>query len=89
MFKDEWCGGVYIVITDRAALRPVRMGLELAAALRQLYPQDWKPQRLLTLLVNAQAHDALVRGAEPQAIEAAAQAGLEQFKARRAPFLLY
>ena len=89
VFKDEWCGGVNIVITDRAAFRPVRMGLELAAALRQLYPQDWKPQRLLTLLVNAQAHDALVRGAEPQAIEAAAQAGLEQFKARRAPFLLY
>ena len=89
VFKDEWCGGVNIVITDRAAFRPVRMGLELAAALRQLYPQDWKPQRLLTLLVNAQAHDALVRGAEPQAIEAAAQAGLEQFKARRAPILLY
>lgn len=89
VFKDEWCGGVNIVITDREALRPVRMGLELAAALRQLYPQDWKPQRLLALLVNAQAHDALVRGEQPQAIEAVAQAGVEQFKARRAQFLLY
>ncbi|MFM7532161.1 MAG: exo-beta-N-acetylmuramidase NamZ domain-containing protein [Rubrivivax sp.] len=89
VFKDEWCGGVNIVITDRAALRPVRMGLELAAALRQLYQQEWNPQRLLALLVNAQAHDALVRGEQPQAIEAVAQAGVEQFKARRAQFLLY
>jgi hypothetical protein len=88
VFKDEWCGGVNIVITDRAQFRPVRLGLELAAALRQLYPQEWKPQRVLALLVNAQAHEALLRGSEPQAVEAAAQAGLEAFRRRREGFLL-
>ena len=89
VFKEEWCGGVNIVITDRATFRPLRLGLELAAALRQLHPQEWKPQRLLALLVNAQAHDALLRGLDPQAIEAAAEAGLERFRRRREPFLLY
>jgi uncharacterized protein YbbC (DUF1343 family) len=89
VFKEEWCGGVNIVITDRAKFRPVRLGLELAAALRQLYPQEWKPQRLLALLVNAPAHDAVLRGVEPSAIEAAAEAGVESFRRRREAFLLY
>ncbi|MFM8664589.1 MAG: DUF1343 domain-containing protein, partial [Betaproteobacteria bacterium] len=89
VFKGQWCGGVNIVITDRAQFRSVRVGLELAAALRHLYPQDWKPERLLALLVHAQTFEALGRGQDPQTLAAGLEQGVEAFKRRRQPFLLY
>ena len=42
VFKDQQCGGVNIIITDRVAFRPLLTGIEMALALRQLYPNDWK-----------------------------------------------
>jgi uncharacterized protein YbbC (DUF1343 family) len=32
-YANEECQGVFIIVTDRAALRPVRVGVEIAAAL--------------------------------------------------------
>ncbi len=37
-FANQACQGVFIVVTDRQALRPVRMGVELASALVKLFP---------------------------------------------------
>ena len=36
-FAGEECQGVFMIVTDRAALRPVRVGVEIAAALSKLY----------------------------------------------------
>ena len=36
-YANEACQGVFMIVTDRAALRPVRLGLEVAAALNKLY----------------------------------------------------
>jgi uncharacterized protein YbbC (DUF1343 family) len=36
-YAGEACQGVFIVATDRDALRPVRLGLEIGAALQRLY----------------------------------------------------
>ena len=33
---------IVLDVTDREALRPVRVGLEVAAALMRLYPRDYK-----------------------------------------------
>ena len=38
-FANEECGGVFMIVTDREALRPVRVGLEMAAALTRLHPR--------------------------------------------------
>ena len=38
VFASQECSGVFIVITDRQALRPVRVGVEIAAALLRLHP---------------------------------------------------
>jgi uncharacterized protein YbbC (DUF1343 family) len=38
VFKDENLGGVNIVIVDRNEFKPVRTGIEIATALRKLYP---------------------------------------------------
>lgn len=63
VFSGEVCGAVQIVVTDRARLNAVQVGLTLAVTLRRLYPDSWQPEKLKTLLVNAQAQEALMRGA--------------------------
>ena len=62
VFKDQECGGINIIVTDRARFRPVISGLEIAVALRKLYPSDWKVDSYLRLLVNADTLERLKRG---------------------------
>jgi uncharacterized protein YbbC (DUF1343 family) len=89
VFKDEECGGVNIIITDRARLRPVTNGLEIAVALRKLYPAQWKADSYLRLLVNADALEKLKRGDSVEQITRSWTAKLDEFRKTRAPFLLY
>ena len=41
-YAGEACQGVFMVVTDRERLRPVRTGVEVAAALLRLYPGQFK-----------------------------------------------
>jgi uncharacterized protein YbbC (DUF1343 family)/CubicO group peptidase (beta-lactamase class C family) len=41
------CGGVFFVVTDRGALRPVRLGVEVASALVKLYGARFEIRRRL------------------------------------------
>ena len=38
------CSGVRITVSDRRALDPVRLGVEVALAIRRLYPTEWQPR---------------------------------------------
>jgi uncharacterized protein YbbC (DUF1343 family) len=89
VFKDQECGGVNIIITNRAQFRPVRVGLEIAATLRRLYPETWKVDDYLRLLVNADTLARLKRGDAGEDIARSWAAGLEQFRAARTRVLLY
>lgn len=89
VFKDEQLGGVNILITDRNALDSFRMGIEIAAALRKLYPTDWQVDKYARLLVNSDILEMVKRGDSPEAIEKAANVKREEFNRRRAPFLIY
>ena len=89
VFKDEEVGGVNIVITDRKVFKPVRTGIEIAVALRRLYPNDWKIERYANLLVNADVFERVKRADAPEEIEKSWATGLEEFKNRRSRFLLY
>jgi uncharacterized protein YbbC (DUF1343 family) len=89
VFQGQECGGVNLVVTDRAALRPVRVGIELAAALRRLHPTDWKTDAFNRLLVNDEAYERVKRGDAPEEIERGWQARLSEFRRERARFLLY
>ena len=44
-YEGELCGGVYVHVLDADVFEPVRAGLEMVAALRTLYPDDfeWRP----------------------------------------------
>ncbi|HEY8560028.1 MAG TPA: exo-beta-N-acetylmuramidase NamZ domain-containing protein [Pyrinomonadaceae bacterium] len=89
VFKGENVNGINIVIVDRARFKSVRTGIEIAAALRKLFPGGWQIERYNRLLVNGEIFESVRRGDEPEAIEKAWQAALEAFKSRRERFLLY
>jgi uncharacterized protein YbbC (DUF1343 family) len=89
VFKNEDCGGVNIVITDRARFQSVLTGLEIAVALHQLFPAEWKVDSYSRLLVNADALERLKRGDSAGDILASWSQPLNKFKAERARALLY
>ncbi|HKV36235.1 MAG TPA: exo-beta-N-acetylmuramidase NamZ domain-containing protein [Pyrinomonadaceae bacterium] len=89
VFKDEQCGGVNIIVTDRVAFRPLLTGIEMALALRNMYPNDWKIDSYLRLLVNADTLERIKRGESARDIVASWNTGLQEFRRARAEILLY
>jgi len=89
VFKDQDCGGVNILVIDRARFKPVRTGIEIAVALGKLYPEDWKTDNYNRLLANQETFDRIRRGDTPEDVEKAWQPALNEFLKRRAQFLLY
>lgn len=89
VFKGEACGGINLIITDRTRFRPLLNGIEIAVALRKLYPNDWKADAYLRLLVNADTLDRVKRGQTADEIIRSWSSGLESFRTARAKVLLY
>jgi uncharacterized protein YbbC (DUF1343 family) len=81
--------GVNIVVTDRNGFDAPELGMELAAALRKLYPADYKMERMAELLVNQAAWDGLVAGRDPRRIAQDWQEELEKFEVVRKKYLIY
>ena len=67
-FAGEECGGVFIVITDRAALRPVRVGVEMASALVKLFPGKFEIDLAARLFGSTAGLDRLKAGDDPAAV---------------------
>jgi uncharacterized protein YbbC (DUF1343 family)/CubicO group peptidase (beta-lactamase class C family) len=88
-YSNLKCEGVNIVLTERNALDAPELGIELAAALRKLYPKDFKMERMAELLVNQAAYDGLVAGQDPRRIAQDWQEGLEKFEVVRKKYLIY
>jgi uncharacterized protein YbbC (DUF1343 family) len=88
-FSGQRCGGVRFTVTDRDALAPVTLGIEIAVALRDLYPADWKREKFLDLLANRDTFERLEKGEAADSIVRSWQKGLEEFRRRRAKHLLY
>ena len=88
-YQNQLCKGVNIIVTDRTVLDAPEMGIELASALRKLYPDHWKVDLMLKLLANREAYDAVVRGDDPRAIAQGWQDDLNKFKELRQKYLIY
>lgn len=81
--------GVRFVVTDRDVFDAVRFGLEVAGAIRTLYPGKLDPEASKNLIGNRAVLDALRSGEDPTSIAAKVRASVEAFQMRRIPFLLY
>ena len=89
IYSGQKCEGVNIVLTDRSGLDVPELGIELASGLRKLYPAEFKIERMLELLANQAAYDALVAGQDPRRIAQDWQEGLDKFLEVRQKYLIY
>ncbi len=89
VFKNEKLSGINVIITNRESFESVKTGIEIACALRKLYPQDWKIENYNRLLANAEIYAKIRAGESAELIEKTLQTDAEKFKFRRASFLLY
>ncbi|HEY6491408.1 MAG: exo-beta-N-acetylmuramidase NamZ domain-containing protein [Terracidiphilus sp.] len=88
-YAGQQCGGVNLILTDRDALDAPELGIEIGAALRTLYPDQYKLDGLDTLMVSRVSIDALMRGEDPRRIAADWQDAIKKFAPIRAKYLLY
>jgi uncharacterized protein YbbC (DUF1343 family) len=88
-YSGQACRGVNLIVTDRNVLDSPELGVELAVALRKLYPEQWKMDKLIELLVNREVFDAIAKGDDPRSIAQGWRDGLEEFMKRRAKYLIY
>jgi uncharacterized protein YbbC (DUF1343 family) len=83
------CRGIRLHVTDRNAFMPVRSGVAIALALRELHPGEWEIDKMDRLLQKKEAVEAIKAGKPVTEIEATWTKDLEAFRAKRERFLLY
>jgi uncharacterized protein YbbC (DUF1343 family) len=88
-YAREACQGVFLVITNRAALQPVRLGLEMAAALWKLYGSRYSMENTDRLLGSRKALERVKAGEDPAAVAAEWAADEARWRQLRAKYLLY
>ena len=89
LYAGQHCGGVGVRVTDRAALRSMRIGLEVAAALHKKYPDNFDLTKILFLLGDDSTIQQLQAGAPVGEIIASWAKDLATFDAVRRRYLLY
>ena len=88
-YAKEECQGVFMVVTDRAALRPVRLGVELASALHRLYGAKYELEPAERLFGSRDVVTRVRAGEDPAAIVASWSAAESRWRLLRAKYLLY
>lgn len=88
-YAGEACQGVFLVVTDRAGLQPVRVGLEIASALVRLYGDRYEIRPDDRLVGSRETLTRLRAGEDPAAIAASWAAGEARWRRLRAKYLLY
>ena len=88
-YAGQACSGIHLIVTDRDALRPVRLGVEIAAALHERHGAQFEIDRTLRLLGSLETLQRIRDGEDPAAIAAGWAPAEQAWRARRAPYLLY
>ncbi len=88
-YAKEECQGVFLVVTDRQALRPVRLGVELAAALNRLYGSKFELESAERLFGSREGLARIRAGDDPAAIASSWSAAEGRWRLLRAKYLLY
>jgi uncharacterized protein YbbC (DUF1343 family) len=89
LYSGEMCEGAIVTVTDRASFESMRMGIEIAAALKQLYPSNIDVTKMIALVGNVETVRKLKAGDASAAIVASWSSELEGFRKMSAKYLLY
>jgi uncharacterized protein YbbC (DUF1343 family)/CubicO group peptidase (beta-lactamase class C family) len=88
-YAHEECQGVFMIITDRHALRPVRAGVEIASMLHRLYGAQFQLELAGRLFGSREGLARIRTGEDPAAIAASWSAAEARWRLLRAKHLLY
>jgi uncharacterized protein YbbC (DUF1343 family) len=88
-YVGQRCGGVSVHVTDRAAVRSMRLGIELAVMLHKMYPKDFNVEKMQRLTGNAETLRMIEAGTPASEIIASWQKDLEAFDLVRRKYFLY
>ncbi len=89
LYAGQPCGGISLVITDRASLNSMLMGLEIAAMLHKMYPGNFQLEKIDELLGSGATIERLKRGDAPARIVLDGELELDAFRKMRENYLLY
>ena len=83
------CHGVFLIVTDRDRLRPVRVGLQIASTLSRMYGPQFRLDDAVTLFAPRAMLERIRAGEDPDAIAASWAADEAAWRLLRAKYLLY
>jgi len=89
LYAGQRCGGVGVKVTDRGAVRSMRLGLEIAALLQKKYPRQFDSSKIIRLIGNDQTVRNLQAGTPPEQIVRSWAESLAGFDLVRRKYLLY
>lgn len=87
--NGERCGGVNLMLTNRAVFNSVLTGMTLVSILRKLYPGQFEIDKVLRLLGNSKALEELKKGRSPRSVLRSAESQMRSFLRRRNQVLIY
>jgi uncharacterized protein YbbC (DUF1343 family)/CubicO group peptidase (beta-lactamase class C family) len=88
-YANEECQGVFMMITNRTTLQPVRVGIEIAGALVSLFGDKFDPSTTWRLFGTADPIERVKRGEDPAAVAARWASDEARWRQLRAKYLLY
>jgi uncharacterized protein YbbC (DUF1343 family)/CubicO group peptidase (beta-lactamase class C family) len=88
-FKDEPCGGVFMVVTDRKSLKSVRMGVEIASAIYKQHGSAFEIDKMLRLLGSPKVLERIKSGEDAAQIAASWSNDEGRWRLLRAKYLIY
>jgi uncharacterized protein YbbC (DUF1343 family) len=88
-YAGKACQGIFILVTDRAAIRPVRLGLEIATTLYRLYPDEYDPDEAEKLFATKKSMTPIRAGEDPARVAESWKDDETKWLRTRKPYLLY
>jgi uncharacterized protein YbbC (DUF1343 family) len=88
-YASQECQGVFMVVTDRIALRPVRVGAEIAAALSRLHGAQYQIEAAARLFGSTDNLARLKAGDDPESLVRGWSASEGRWRLLRAKHLIY
>jgi uncharacterized protein YbbC (DUF1343 family)/CubicO group peptidase (beta-lactamase class C family) len=88
-YANEECHGVFMVITNRTALQPARVGLELVGALSSLFGEKYDLQNAWRLVGSQDILTRVRQGQDPAVVSTAWSADEARWRRLRAKYLIY
>jgi uncharacterized protein YbbC (DUF1343 family)/CubicO group peptidase (beta-lactamase class C family) len=88
-YSGQECQGVFMVVTNRAVLRPVRVGVEVASLLQKMYGSKFELDAAERLFGSKEGLARIRAGDDPATIAQSWNAGESRWRLLRNQYLIY